>query len=89
MREFLAMPRTRLSTKGQLIVPQELRERLGWEPGTLLEIEIEGDAVVVKRALDVPRTTIKDVLGCANYRGPRRSIEEMEAAIAEAARRNR
>ena len=83
------MPRTRLSTKGQLIVPQEVREHLGWEPGTILEVEIEGDSVVVKRALDVPQATVDDLLGCANYRGPRRSIEDMDQAIAEAARNAR
>lgn len=83
------MPRTRLSTKGQLIVPQEVRESLGWVPGTLLDVEVTGDAIIVKRAPDVPRTTIDDLLGCVDYRGPRISIEEMDEAIAKAARKNK
>ena len=33
---------TRLSTKGQLIIPKEIRERHGWGPGSELEIEDHG-----------------------------------------------
>jgi AbrB family looped-hinge helix DNA binding protein len=80
---------TRLSTKGQLIIPKEIRERHGWEPGIELEIEDRGDSVLLRRALDVPETTLEDLLGCTGYRGPAHSLEEMEAGIAAGARQNR
>lgn len=79
--------RTRLSTKGQLIIPKEIRERHGWQPGTELEVEDRGDRVVVSLPLEVPATSFDELVGCTGYRGPRRSLEEMEAAIAEGARR--
>ena len=80
---------TRLSTKGQLIIPKEIRDRYGWEPGVELEIEDQGDHVVVRRVESLPETRLEDLVGCAGYRGPRRSLEEMEQAIIEMARESR
>lgn len=78
---------TRLSTKGQLIIPKEIRERHGWGPGVELEIEERGDSVVLRRTMDVPETTLEELVGCTGYRGPAHSLEEMEAGIARGARR--
>ena len=80
---------TRLSTKGQLIIPKEIRDRYGWEPGVELEIEDQGDHVVVRRVESLPETRLEDLVGCAGYRGPRRSLDEMEEAIAKGARESR
>jgi AbrB family looped-hinge helix DNA binding protein len=80
---------TRLSTKGQLIIPKDIRERHGWGPGVELEIEEHGDSIVLRRAPEVPETTLEELVGCAGYEGPAHSLEEMEAGIARGARRDR
>jgi len=80
---------TRLSTKGQLIIPKEIRDRHGWTAGTELILEDRGDTVVLRQAEDFPVTTLEDLIGCTGYRGPARSLEEMEAAIARGARERR
>ena len=80
---------TRLSTKGQLIIPKDIRERHGWTPGMELIVEDHGDSVVLRRAEDLPETTLEDLIGCAGYTGPTRSLEDMEAAIARGAREHR
>lgn len=80
---------TRLSTKGQLIIPKDIRDRHGWTPGAQLEIEDRGDHVVLRSSESVPRTTLDDILGCMKYRGPAKTLEEMEAGIAEGARKSR
>lgn len=67
---------TRLSTKGQLIIPKEIRERHGWTAGMELIVEDHGNSVVLRRAEDLPVTTLEDLVGCAGYRGPSRSLEE-------------
>ena len=86
----MASPRsTRLSTKGQLIIPKEIRERHGWTPGVELIVEDRGDAVILRRAEDIPETSLEDLVGCAGYRGSTRSLEDMEAGIAEGARERR
>lgn len=77
---------TRLSTKGQLVIPKEIRERHGWEPGVDLEIEDRGNHVEVRLAEEgFPETTLEELIGCARYEGPAYTAEEMNAAIAEAA----
>jgi len=80
---------TRLSTKGQLIIPKEIRERHGWGAGIELEIEDRGDALLLRRVTYVPETTLEELLGCTGYQGPAHSLEEMEAGVAKGARRKR
>ncbi len=80
---------SRLSTKGQLIIPKEIRQRHGWRSGTELEIEDRGECVVVRLADAAPETTLDELFGCTGYQGPRRSLEDMEAAIAKGARESR
>jgi AbrB family looped-hinge helix DNA binding protein len=40
----------RLTSKGQVTIPLEIRERLGLMPHTEVEFEIDGDAVKVRKA---------------------------------------
>lgn len=40
--------RTKLSTKGQVVLPRQLRTRLGLRPGDNLDVEIEGDSIVLR-----------------------------------------
>jgi AbrB family looped-hinge helix DNA binding protein len=40
----------RITTKGQVTIPQEIRERLGLLPHTEVEFQIEGDRAVLRRA---------------------------------------
>jgi AbrB family looped-hinge helix DNA binding protein len=40
----------RLTSKGQLTIPAEIREELGLHPGTPVEFEVDGDAVKITRA---------------------------------------
>jgi AbrB family looped-hinge helix DNA binding protein len=90
MAKSTARPQpTRLSTKGQLILPKEIRERHGWTPGTELIVEDHGDSVVLRPAEDLPVTTLEDLVGCAGYKGPARTLEDIEAAIARGAREHR
>ena len=81
------MPRPRLSSKGQVVIPRDIRDRHGWGAGALLEVEDRGGAVVLRTVSRVPKTRIEDVLGCVPYHGPPVSIEEMDAAVSEEARR--
>ena len=40
----------RLTTKGQVTIPLEIRRKLGLEPGTQVEFEIVGGAVRMRKA---------------------------------------
>jgi AbrB family looped-hinge helix DNA binding protein len=39
-----------LTTKGQVTIPRDIRERLGLMPGTRVVFDIVGDAVRIRRA---------------------------------------
>ncbi len=48
----------RITAKGQVTIPQEVRERAGLMPGTDVEFEIEAGAVrLIKTTHDGPRKT--------------------------------
>ncbi len=80
------MKKVKLSTKGQLVIPQAVRERHGWDAGTLLLLEDQPDRIVVRGAPEGPETTLEDLVGCTGYQGPRCSLREMEEAVARGAR---
>lgn len=42
----------RLTSKGQVTIPIEIRQRLGLMPGTVVEFEIDGDAVRITKAAE-------------------------------------
>jgi AbrB family looped-hinge helix DNA binding protein len=77
---------TKLSTKGQLILPKEIRDRHGWSPGMNFEIEEQGDAVILRPLLGIRESTLDELEGCLKYEGPTKSLADMEAGIARGAR---
>ncbi|HEU4628647.1 MAG TPA: AbrB/MazE/SpoVT family DNA-binding domain-containing protein [Gemmatimonadaceae bacterium] len=42
----------KITSKGQVTIPQHIRERLGLLPGAEVEFEIDGDEVRLRRAPD-------------------------------------
>ena len=56
----------RLTTKGQVTIPQEIRDRLGLLPHTEVEFEIDGDAVRIR---PVRRSTSRGDALIARMRG--------------------
>jgi AbrB family looped-hinge helix DNA binding protein len=80
---------TRVSTKGQVILPKSIRQQRRWEPGTRLVVEDTPDGVLLKAAPLFSPTRPEDVYGSLPPRGAPRTLEEMEAGIiAEAKRRH-
>jgi AbrB family looped-hinge helix DNA binding protein len=39
---------TQMSTKGQVVIPAELRQEMGLESGTQLTVERDGDSIVLR-----------------------------------------
>jgi AbrB family looped-hinge helix DNA binding protein len=79
---------TKLSTKGQMILPAELRKKHGWQPGQVLEVHDTPEGVLLKPAPAFPRTTVDQVAGMLHRPGMRTvTIEEMNQGVLEEARR--
>ena len=69
-----------LSTKGQIVIPADVRHRHGWEPGQRLDVVDDGDAVVLRPAEApalFPTTSRADVRAVLAYDGPRLPLSQL------------
>jgi AbrB family looped-hinge helix DNA binding protein len=78
---------TTLSTKGQVILPKAIRQRRRWDVGTQLEVEDTPEGVLLRPAPLFEASEPDQVFGALKSTGPIRSVEEMDAAVAEEAHR--
>ena len=78
---------TTLSSKGQIVIPRQIRQRHGWRPGVTFTIVDEGDALVLKPATTRRTTSLEEVIGCAGYTGPKKSLADMDAGVMEEAKK--
>lgn len=75
----MALARSKVTAQGQISVPAEVRRRLGVGPGSVLEWDAEGSAIVVRRA---GRYTSEDWHRALFAEPPRaRSLAELKAGI--------
>lgn len=71
-----------VSARGQVVLPKDVRERLGIAVGGKVRAEVEGDKVVIARK----STSIHDLAGILHRPGMRaRTIDEMNDGIVAAA----
>jgi AbrB family looped-hinge helix DNA binding protein len=80
------MEKTRLSNKGQIVIPKAVRVSHGWKPGLEFVIENVDDGIKLKPVKPYGVTRIEEVMGCVGYEGPRKSLKDMEEAIAKGAK---
>lgn len=81
------MTTTRLSSKGQVIIPKSVRDALNWHTGMTFDIREHGDGILLRPSRPFPQTSLDDVTGCLKWSGPAITIEEMDDAIVREARR--
>jgi AbrB family looped-hinge helix DNA binding protein len=72
---------TKLSSKGQVILPKSLRDSRRWPVGTEFAVEETADGVLLRPTRPFAPTRLDDVAGCLRGSGPARTIEEMNRAI--------
>lgn len=77
-----AIPTTRLSSKGQIIIPKPLRTLYHWTPGTELEVIDVGDGLLLRPRATFPVTQLDDVAGCLPHSGSALTDDDIAAALA-------
>ncbi len=77
------MARTTLTSKGQLTLPKEIRDRLGWHEGDRFTVEIKDGGAVLTRA----KATLEDLMNVCPQASRKRTIEEMDTAVRLRARK--
>jgi len=76
------METTRLSTKGQVILPKSVRDARAWLPGTRFAVEETPEGVLLRPLRRFRETRLEDVVGCLKYTGTPATVEEMDQGIA-------
>jgi AbrB family looped-hinge helix DNA binding protein len=80
------MEKTRLSHKGQVVIPYKIRQAWGWKPGVEFAVEpIEG-GIALRPIKAFRPTTVEEVFGCLAYQGPKKSLRDMEEGIRKGVR---
>jgi AbrB family looped-hinge helix DNA binding protein len=80
---------TKLSTRGQIAIPKAIRTARRWKPGMEFVVQETSEGILLKPK-KAPRPkgktgTIDDLIGIMRYKGPRRSIREMDEGVMEEA----
>lgn len=87
------MQTTLMSSKGQVIIPKEIRTRRQWLPGTRLVAEDTPQGVLLRTVRHTGGQSLDEGLAAmhalANQRGRPKTLAEMDAAITREARKAR
>ena len=75
------METTRLSTKGQIILPKNIRDSRAWGPGTEFTVEETSDGILLRPAGRFPDTDLAEVAGCLRSKRKAKTPARMRDAI--------
>ena len=75
------METTKLSSKGQVILPAAIRAANQWEAGVEFSVESTSAGILLRPLKPYPASTLDEVIGCAGYTGKTHSVADMGKAI--------
>jgi len=75
------MDTTRLSTKGQIVLPQNIRNSRAWGTGTEFTVEETADGILLRPVRRFPETELDQVVACLKYKGKPKSVAQMNAGV--------
>jgi len=74
---------TKMSSRGQVVVPEEFREKMGLEEGTQFMVLCEGDALIFKIIMPPPKKDLTAMLARVRKQAGIKQ-EEIAALVKEA-----
>lgn len=78
------MGTTKLSSKGQVIIPKGVRNTHQWEAGLELLVIDTGDGILLRPKAPFPDTSLGDVAGMLKDRIQPKTDREIQSAVAQA-----
>ena len=75
------MNTTILSSKGQIVLPKQVRVAHNWQVGLAFSVIDMEDGIFLKPKRPFPTTTVEEAAGFLAYDGAPKTIEEMETAV--------
>ena len=73
-----------LSSKGQIVIPKEIREQLQWHAGTQVTLLAGPSGITLKTAPKKTGRRLEDLIGMLKHEGPPLSTEELCAPVDDA-----
>jgi len=80
------METTKISSKGQVVIPKSLRVAHHWETGQELVVVDVGDGILFKPKSPFKETNINEVASSLKFKGKTKSLEDMDEAIRKGVR---
>ena len=71
-----------MSSKGHVLIPADVRDRMGLRAGTRLKVEEIAGALRLSVVEERPSATVEEGVGLSGYRGPPIAVEEMDPIAA-------
>jgi AbrB family looped-hinge helix DNA binding protein len=75
------METTRLSTKGQIVLPKTIRASRAWGVGTEFTVEETSDGILLRPVGPFPETDLDQVVGCLKSKRKLKTPAQMRAAV--------
>ena len=75
------METTRLSTKGQIVLPKGIRVSRAWGPGTEFTVEETGNGILLRPTARFSEADLAEVAGCLRSNRKSKTPARMGAAI--------
>ncbi len=79
------MVTTKLSSKGQIIIPKSVRDRYRWSIGQEFVVVSTKDGILLKVKKPFKPATLDEVAGSLRYEGVPKTLDDMEEAIRQGA----
>lgn len=80
------METTRLSSKGQVIIPYAIRLAHQWTSGIEFVVTDTKEGILLTPLKHCKTASVKEVLGCVGYKGSKKSLRNMREGIAKGAK---
>lgn len=77
-----------LSSTGQVVIPESVRELHCWQAGTEFTVEDTPLGLLLKPKKPFPETKLEDGLGCVGYKGPALSLGDIDNLLEQDLRRS-
>jgi len=72
---------TRLSTKGQIVLPKTIRTSRAWGPGTEFTVEETGEGILLRPASVFSESDLDQVAGCLRSKRKSKTPAQMRNAV--------
>jgi AbrB family looped-hinge helix DNA binding protein len=73
---------TRLSSKGQIVIPEEIRTRMGLKPGAQFVVMGEGDVVILKSISSPSMEEFDELIARVREQARRAGLRQKDIAAA-------